>query len=164
MIRIALLASISLVIFSAASHENARGQSMDVPLIAQTSAEHAGLTRAWFVQAPLDATRSKLTHIDFQSGLILLVTDEAQLHVLDPETGLRQWSFQVGDKRFVAQSAAANDNYVAVANNIHLFLLDRASGNLVFSPLLTGTPATGPVLTDNHVITPLVQGQLEAYP
>ena len=137
---------------------------MDMPLIPQTTAERAGLTRAWFVQAPLDATRSKMTHLDLQSGLILVVTDEAQLHILDPETGLRQWSFQVGDKRFVAQSAAANDNCVAVANNIRLFLLDRATGNLLFNPLLTGTPASGPVLTQRHVIVPLVTGQLEAYP
>ena len=163
MIRIAALISISLAIF-AAPLQTAHAQSMDVPLIPQTTAEHAGLTRAWFVQAPLDATRSKLTHIDFQSGLLLVVTDEAQLHVLDPETGLRQWSFQVGDKHFVAQAAAANDNFVAVANNVHLFLLDRASGSLVFSPLLTGTPASGPVLTVDHVVTPLVTGQLEAYP
>jgi hypothetical protein len=139
-------------------------QSLEVPLVPQTVAEHAGLKRAWFAQVPLDQARSKIIYMTLQSGALLVVTDESMLHVLDPETGLRQWSFSAGEPKLVALSAAANKDYVAVANTVRLFVLDRAGGNLVFSPPLTGTPARGPAFTEHHVIMPLMGGILEAYP
>src|SRR5262249_46730785 len=86
--------------FVAAPHLLA--QSLEVPLVPQTVAQHAGLKRAWFAQVPLDQARSKVTHVTLQSGALLVVTDESMLHVLDPETGLRQWSFEAGEPKFVA--------------------------------------------------------------
>jgi hypothetical protein len=139
-------------------------QSLEVPLVPQTAAEHAGLKRAWFAQVPLDQARSKITYVTLQAGAILVVTDESMLHVLDPETGLRQWSFAAGERRLVALSAGANRDYVAVASTVQLFILDRAGGNLLFNPPLTGTPARGPVFTEHHVMVPLMRGVLEAYP
>ena len=139
-------------------------QSLEVPLMPQTIAEQVGLRRAWFAQVPLDQARSKITHVTLQAGALLVVTDESMLHVIDPETGLRQWSFAAGEPKMVALSAGANANYVAVANTVRLFVLDRAGGNLLFSPQLTGTPARGPVFTEHHVMVPMMRGVLEAYP
>jgi len=139
-------------------------QSLEVPLVPQTAAEHAGLKRAWFAQVPLDQARSKITYVTLQAGALLVVTDESMLHVLDPETGLRQWSFAAGERKLVALSAGANKDYVAVADTVQLFVLDRAGGNLLFNPSLTGTPARGPVFTEHNVMVPLMAGVLEAYP
>ena len=51
-------------------------QSLEVPLVPQTVAEHAGLKRAWFAQVPLDQARSKITSVTLQSGALLVVTNE----------------------------------------------------------------------------------------
>jgi outer membrane protein assembly factor BamB len=141
-----------------------RAQSLEVPLVPQTVAEHAGLKRAWFAQVPLDQARAKISYVTLQSGALLVVTDESMLHVLDPETGLRQWSFAADERKMVALSAGANKDYVAIANTVQLFVLDRAGGNVVFNPKLTGTPARGPVFTEHNLIVPLMPGVLEAYP
>src|SRR5207247_1654049 len=95
---------------------------------------------------------------------LLVVTNESMLHVFDPETGLRQWSFTAGEPKLVVLAAGANKDYVAAVNAVQLFVLDRAGGNLLFSPQLTGTPARGPVFTEHNVMVPLMRGVLEAYP
>ena len=158
------LLRILTLIAGAISASSLCAQSLEIPLVPQTIAEQVGLRRAWFAQVPLDQARSKITHVTLQAGALLVVTDESMLHVIDPETGLRQWSFAAGEPKMVALSAGANANYVAVANTVRLFVLDRAGGNLLFSPQLTGTPARGPVFTEHHVILPLMKGVLEAYP
>jgi len=141
-----------------------RAQSLEVPLVPQTVAEHVGLKRAWFAQVPLDQARAKISYVTLQAGALLVVTDDSVLHVLDPETGLRQWSFAADERKMVALSAGANKDYVAIANTVQLFVLDRAGGNVVFNPKLTGTPARGPVFTEHNLIVPLMPGVLEAYP
>ncbi len=141
-----------------------RAESRDIPLIPRTLVEQSGLVRAWYMQVPLDPARSKITRIRLFSGLILVVTDEGMLHVVDAETGLLRWSFQAGNSKTLTLAAGANSTHVAVANTSTLFVLDRASGNLIYKRGLSGTPERGPVLTEHHVILPLVRGPMEVYP
>jgi outer membrane protein assembly factor BamB len=139
-------------------------QSINVPLISQEQAQQIGLQRAWITQVPLDRARSKITHIKLQSGLLLVVTSERMLYVIDPESGQIQWSFLIGDRRLVALPAAANATHVAVANTGRVFVLDRNTGDVVMDRELTGTPQWGPVFTAKEVFLPLVKGPLEGYP
>jgi hypothetical protein len=53
---------------------------------------------------------------------------------------------------------------VAVANTARLYLLNRATGDVVIDHDVTGTPDRGPVLTAQKVVLPLVKGPLEVYP
>ncbi|HZZ27960.1 MAG TPA: PQQ-binding-like beta-propeller repeat protein [Pirellulales bacterium] len=141
----------------------ARAQAIGVPLISQEAAAQAGLKRAWVAQMPLDRARSKVTHIKLQAGLLLVVTSEGMLFVMDAENGQIMWPFRIGVRRLNALSASANASYVAVANTARLFVLDRASGNVVLDRQVTGTPERGPALTADEVILPLVKGGLEMY-
>ena len=156
------LAVVSLV--AASASKTAVAQSMNVPLISQEQAAQYGLQRAWVTQVPLDRARSKITHINLQSGLLLVTTSEGMLYVINPETGQINWSFQVGQPKMLALSAAANDAFVAVANTARLFVLDRNTGTVVMDREATGTPQQGPVLTAKKVLLPLVRGRLESYP
>jgi len=146
------------------AHKSAAAQSINVPLIAQERAQQIGLQRAWVTQVPLDRARSKITHIKLQAGLLLVVTSEHMLYVIDPESGQIQWSFLIGDRKLMSLSPAANATYVAVANTARLFLLNRATGDVVMDHEATGTPERGPVLTAQKVILPLVNGPLQVYP
>src|SRR5262245_16860699 len=162
--RIFCTALILVGVLEFVSPGSASAQWDELPLIFHEQAEQVGLKRAWYTQLPLDIARSKVKYVTFQSDLRRPGPDDNMLHVVDPESGLLQWSFKIGQRKFVPLSAGANANFVAVANTARLFVLDRAGGNLVFNHALSGTPDRGPVLTENHVILPLVNGPLEVYP
>jgi len=53
-------------------------------------------------KVPLDRARSKITHIKLQAGLLLVVTSEHMLYVIDPESGQIQWSFLIGDRKLMS--------------------------------------------------------------
>ena len=163
MIRRACSILLSIVIVLAVFVQFAPAQPIDVPLVPRTSAEQVGLTRAWYSQVPLDPARASIKHIKLQSGLLLAVTTDGMLHVFDAETGQLQWSFQVGSRILDTLSASASATHVAVANISKVFVLDRATGDLVLERQFTGTPEKGPALSEHHVVTPLVIGSLETY-
>jgi hypothetical protein len=137
----------------------------DISIIGQAQAEQLGLKRSWFTQLPLDVSRSKITHLKVQAGLVLAVTDEGMLHVIDAETGALQWSFRIGRTRFLATGACADSAHVAVANVDTAYVLERATGNLIYERPLTGTPIpAGPALSRDWLMVPLVNGPIETYP
>src|SRR5215471_2969285 len=162
--RLRIVSWMWIVVLAICAYESSSVRA-DVPLIGQAQAEQLGLKRSWFLQVPMDVARSKISHIKVQAGLVLVVTDEGMLHVIDAETGHLQWSFRVGRAKYLATGAYANSSHVAVANIETVYVLDRASGNLVYERALTGTPsAMGPGLTRDYVMVPLVKGPLETYP
>ncbi len=158
-----LVAALSLG-FIVIAFRPAAAQSDSVPLISREAAQQIGLQRAWVTQIPLDRARSKITHIKLQSGLLLVVTNENTLYVVDPESGQIQWSFQIGDRKLEALSPSANATHVAVASTARLYLLNRATGDVVMDRAVTGTPERGPVLLAQKIFLPLVKGPLETYP
>ena len=129
-----------------------------------TDAERAGLTRSWYLQLPIDGGHTKVTRIRFFSGLILIVTDEGVLHVVDAETVRAALVVQSRQSQHADAGRRRNSTHVAVANTSTLFVLDRATGDLIFQRQLSGTPERGPVLSEHHVVLPLVNGPLEVYP
>src|ERR1043166_7413125 len=156
---------ILLVIAAAALFaRSVTAQSVEIPLVPNTQAERHGLKRAWFSQIPLDVSKSRISYVTLQSGLLMVTTDEGMLFAINPETGLVLWSYQVGEPRFVTLAAGANDKYVGVVNATYLHLLDRASGGLIWKRELTGVPSRGPVLTENQICVPLALGPVEVYP
>lgn len=142
----------------------APAQWYNVPLIPRWQAEQHGLKRAWFAQVPLDRARSKITSITLHSGALLVVTDQAMLHVIDAESGLIQWSYQAGDRRFQTLAAGANATCVAVVNGSTLSVLERSSGAIIFRRELTGVAERGAILSDTRVAVPMVLGPIEVYP
>lgn len=68
--------------------------------------------------------------------------------------------------------AKRHDKVVAVCNGSTLFLLNRSDGSVYIDPtnniqwkvLLPGTPEAGPLVTDDSVYVPIVNGPVEVYP
>ncbi len=135
-----------------------------ISLLPRTEAEAHGLTRAWYTQVPLDPARSKVTYVTLQAGLLMVVTNDAMLHVIDAETGLLRWSFEASKRSSQTLAASANDKYVAVVSGTMLFVLDRGAGSLYFKREVTGVPDQGPTVTANHVAVPNTLGPIEVYP
>ena len=142
---------------------NVVAQLIGLPLISQEQAAQAGLKCSWVTQVPLDRSRSKVTHLRLKAGLLLAVTSEGMLYVMNAESGEVLWSFRIGSRKLGALAASANANYVTVANTGRLYVLDRAAGNVIVDRQVTGTPERGPELTTDEVVLPLVNGGLEMF-
>jgi len=139
-------------------------------LITQDDAARHGLTRAWFAQIPLDPGRSQISHLRLFEGTgplpdtLLVQTNQATVHAINAETGQTLWTRLVGSPAHPTMPVGACRELVAVVNGNKLYLLDRASGRLLWDRRIEGVPADGPVLTDRYAVVPTVGGLVVAYP
>jgi hypothetical protein len=133
-------------------------------LLPRTYVESHGLTRAWHTQLAIDGKQTKIKKIKLKAGLLLVVTSDGVLHVVDAHTGVVNWITSVGEQRFKTLEAGANENYVATVNGNTLYIFERASGKLAYRHQIRGTAERGPVLTETRVLVPIVNGPLESYP
>lgn len=132
-------------------------------LISQSSAERQGLVRAWYVQVPVSAARSRIVHIAQHAGTLLVQTNAAMIHALDAETGRTLWSTPTGKAAYPSLAPAANDEQVAVINGSTLYVLDRKTGNLLWDREISGAPGAGPAMSADRVFVPLLNGQIDGY-
>lgn len=94
---------------------------------------------------------------------VYLMTNRGVIHAVDGETGRTRWSTPVGTPRHVSEAPAANDEYVAVVNGSNLYVLDHATGKVVWQRTMVGAPGAGPAVTDRLVFVPMLDGAIEAY-
>ncbi len=132
-------------------------------MVAQSQAARHGLTRAWYAQVGSPRSTGPISHVHYHAGIVLVQTTQGMLTGLDAETGRTLWSTQVGPRGRLCTEAAANDDYVAVANGSVLFVLDRARGEILWQKQVTGVPGAGPALTATHVFVPMITGLIEGY-
>jgi hypothetical protein len=125
----------------------AQASWIESPLLTRGSIESYGLSRAWHTQVFIDGERSKIKYIKLDVGLLLVVTSDGLLNVIDANTGVVYWRAQVGERRFQTLGAGANANFVAAVNGDTLYVYEL-----------------GPVLTETRVLVPIVNGPLESYP
>lgn len=132
-------------------------------LLTQTAAQHFGLTRAWHTQASVSGARYHVAHVTLQGGTLYVVSDNGMVDAIDAETGRIAWRREVGVPNRLTLAPAANDQYVAIVNGTHLFLLNRADGSEEWQRTLDGSPGAGPALSETHVFVPMINGQMEGH-
>jgi hypothetical protein len=137
-------------------------QDMGAPLIDQRTAARHGLRREWFMQVPLGRT-GKIVDLKHDGGTVFVQTSNALTVAIDAETGHVLWSADVGSPSQPSLPVGVSDQHVAAINGTTLFVLDRKTGQLVFSRRLVGTPNNGAALTQQAVFVPNMGGQLETY-
>lgn len=94
---------------------------------------------------------------------IYVVSDSALLQAIDGETGRTRWSAVVGNPRYPTDAPGANDDYVAVVNGATLYVLNQATGGIVWQRQTLGAPGAGPAVSDERVFVPMTGGTVEAY-
>jgi outer membrane protein assembly factor BamB len=107
--------------------------------------------------------KAKLSARVIPNTILMVQTRRGVLHVLDAETGRTMWSRNVGRVDYPSTSAGANDQYVAMANGVTLYVYHRADGRLAWERKLGGAPNAGPGLSKEYVFVPLSAGKIEAY-
>jgi len=94
---------------------------------------------------------------------IYVSTDRATLHALDGATGRTKWVTTVGNRNHPTLAPGANDRFVGVLNGSNLFVLEQASGKVVWTRQMDKPPGAGPALTDDRIYVPTVGGKMEVY-
>ena len=121
-----------------------------------------GLWSGVEVEAP-EKDRGKLERLDRMNMLLVSVSEQGTIDVFDGETGRRKWSRKVGSPQYPSTAAGVNDNLVAVINGLHLYVLENATGDLLWSRSLKGVPGAAPALSNAFAFVPTIDGALESY-
>ena len=131
--------------------------------IEESAIEQLGLVRAWFTQVQVDSTHGQVHDLLLDNGTLFVQTNEAMLMALDIKRGQVLWTQQVGDRSFPSTSATANERLVATVNGSTLFVFNRINGRLLLKKKLEGATEAGPVLADDRLFVPTVQGKVFSF-
>lgn len=91
------------------------------------------------------------------------VTSRGAVDALDGETGRLRWSAVIGNPEYPTFAAGVNEQYVAVVNGSTLYVVERATGAAAWQRQLGGAPGAGPVISEELVFAPLMNGKVESY-
>lgn len=94
---------------------------------------------------------------------LYVVTDRGILQAIDGETGETLWSQQIGLSNYYTSAAGANDLYVAICNGSHIYMLDRRTGDVLWTRRARYTVSGGPAVTKDVVAVPTLNGAVESY-
>jgi len=133
------------------------------PLIHETEAARYGLTRAWFTQAQLDASRGAVQDVMLHEGVLFVQTDRATMEAIDAETGKSLWVVQLGSPGLSAVPPGFSHRLVAVINAMDLYVLNRYNGKILWKAKLDGVPSAGPSVSQQWLVVPLIDGKIVAY-
>ena len=139
-------------------------QAAAAPLVSESAASQAGLTRAWFGQVALDVSRHQVAGVELASGRLFVLSDAGQLQAFDAETGQSLWTERLGNVSQISYGPAAKGDLVAMINGTTLYLLDSATGNEKGRYKFRSAPSAAPAISDDYVFVPLVNGRLEGIP
>lgn len=91
------------------------------------------------------------------------VSDTGVVESIDGESGRTKWTVTVGKRDFPVEAPGANDDYVAVLNGSSIYLLDQATGQIVWRRVAVGAPGAGAAVSENYVFVPMIGGTIEGY-
>lgn len=132
-------------------------------LISYDVATPVGLERAWFGQVQVDVSRHRVRHWKLDRDMLFALTSSGLLHAFNAETGETLWTAQPGPLDQAAAGPAVNDEFVAVVSGAELYVLDRASGNFLWSRPLGSAPAAAPALSAEVAYITFLNGRVEGY-
>ena len=132
-------------------------------LMPEPTANRLGLTRPWFTQVVLDPGRGQTPKSCLAYGTIYAQTDRGVIQAIDAETGKTLWWKQVGNPDYPTTTPGVNHELLAVLNGSQLYVLNRATGEVLDQKQLAGVPGAGPALSEQRAYVPTTTGMLMAY-
>ena len=130
-------------------------------LVPETSANSAGLTRAWFAQATLQRGTEWVTSATVQDGTLFTTTDGGRLQAFDAETGASLWSAETGTGYLLPPSV--NSKVVAAICGTNLLVFDRFTGKKLRETSLYGNPSAGPLASEREIYAPSFSERITSY-
>jgi len=153
----------SLFLLLAGLASIAPAQTYNSPVVNESTARRHGLTRAWVSQVELDRSADHLTYVTQDRGQLLVQTKLAMVHVLDAENGRTVWARQIGRRNLLTLPPGANEDFVGIVNGTTLYIVKRPDGRREWEQRIDGAPGSGPVLNEDYVFVPMVNGMMESF-
>jgi outer membrane protein assembly factor BamB len=160
---ISLFVSLAAVLASLALVGPAIAQVAGPTLIPESLARRHGLTRVWAAQLQLDPGRGRLTDLTIHEGLVVASMEQGFIQAIDAETGRTLWKTKIGRRELVNGPVGSSPKYIAACNGSTLYILDRKDGRELMARKLEGAPGAAPVMTDERVYVPTINGAIESY-
>jgi outer membrane protein assembly factor BamB len=117
----------------------------------------------WQTYLPTDGRRDSIFSIQNAGDLLLVQTRSGVVLALDPETGQARWQVRVGRPYRVSVRLGYNSKAVYVVNDQTLYVLDRASGDLLWDFDMPSAATAAPVADEDQVFLSLKGGTLSAF-
>ena len=137
--------------------------AQSVPLLSQMELDPYGLNRVWFHQLQIHPAEGKVQNVFLEGGQLFITTSDANLHVLNSETGQWLWSRSVGQKDLSLTEPAVNSRIVAVHNNLMVFLFNRKNGKQLLQIPLPEAASAPCEMSEHYLYVPLVNQTLMVF-
>ncbi|MDP1561070.1 MAG: PQQ-binding-like beta-propeller repeat protein [Pirellulaceae bacterium] len=95
------------------------------------------------------------------SARVYSVSSSGQIQAMDAESGSVLWTQRLETDGGPIMGFDVSNNYVAVTHGTHIDILNAATGMPIRKYGLRNLPGGGPVIADNRVISPGINGRLE---
>jgi outer membrane protein assembly factor BamB len=141
----------------------ATAQFVTGELIPETTALRHGLHRRWVSQVHMDLAVDRLTHFTLDRDVLCVQTQNGLTQVIEAENGGSRWVAQIGRVGYPSSELAADETHVAATNGASLYVLNLATGRPVFQKKLESAPFAAPLLHQNRVYIPLLNGMITSY-
>lgn len=136
----------------------------DARVVPKLVAQQAGLKRAWFTQAAIDASTQSVAGAVLDGDSLYVLSSAGVLQALDAETGVTRWTARLGSPYQPAVGPAVGQGHVSVVVGSTLSVLDSTTGAIAFDQKLRSPAIAAPAIGEKAVFVPGVTGHLMAYP
>jgi outer membrane protein assembly factor BamB len=110
-----------------------------------------------------DPTEVKLVQFTLPKSNIFILGSNNQLTALDADTGKRDWSVSFGTVRQPNIGLGASDTYLAAINGTTLYCFETSNGKLMWSKACRYAPIAPPVVSEEKIFVPLLNGRMEVF-
>jgi outer membrane protein assembly factor BamB len=157
-------ASLVLLLAGAIAEAQSRDRVYSRPqLPAQAALDRLNLKMAWLAYVPADGQRDRVFAAQVLADQLLVLMRSGQLTALDPETGTRQWSVQVGHPYWISQAPGHNRKSIFVFSGPRLYSLDRKTGGLEWEMETKYFPAAPVGADDRNIYLAVGTGLLSVF-
>jgi len=138
------------------------GQSIpDFP--SESELARNGLTMAWWGQAVVDPKRDRITFASSDEQNVYLQASSGIITTFNAETGRKLWSNLIGSPDQVGYKAVTNDEQMLFAVGMHIYSLDKMTGELVWDLKVPNHPSTSPEIDESQIYVGTVDGSVFSY-
>jgi outer membrane protein assembly factor BamB len=90
-------------------------------------------------------------------------SDRAVIHAINAESGATRWAAVIGDRDQPTERPGPCAQYVAVLNGSDVYLLQRATGDIIWKRRVKGVPGAGAAVTSDFVVVPTLSGDVQMF-
>jgi outer membrane protein assembly factor BamB len=133
-------------------------------------AAEVGLVREWIVQVPFDSAAWRLEHVVVGRDLVVAQSRDGGVAAIQstavegaPRPGSVLWQARIGTPGGLSRPAGIGPQTVAIARDLDVYALDRASGRVAWREQLGSTADAPPSILGDWVYVPM-SGQIMRIP